>query len=276
MQGHLNFLFEMVSKYSVAGLLLFSTLQADPAATLPSEVPKVPVHSFQIGPDIFWSHYRNGFERDNKGMKLSARIDGYYGGFRASYDYLQSDALYAGTEGLVAWGRENLERKSSKSRLSPTICSTCKPKSIHEHQTRLWAHLEQRLGYNSQSTLLPEFIATPYLGLGWHYEGVSYDHAYWYYGAAGLKTLQKFYDYFALGFDFKLLFAFDIHDKGFVSITTTQGKKTFWGFEADLPLRWLMGESAQWDFEFKPYLLKLNLNSSQTIVGARLMIGYSF
>jgi hypothetical protein len=72
------------------------------------------------------------------------------------------------------------------------------------------------------------------------------------------------------------MYGFDIHDKSFISITTTQGKKTFWGFETALPLRWLLGSSNRWDLEFEPYLLKLNLNSPQTIVGARFMLGYSF
>ncbi|MGH2639735.1 MAG: hypothetical protein ACRDF4_10740, partial [Rhabdochlamydiaceae bacterium] len=175
-----------------------------------------------------------------------------------------------------AWGRDDLYKKNSKSRLSPAPCSCCEQKSVHEHQTRLWANIEERLGYNSQSTLFPQLIATPYLGIGWHYEGTSHDSAHWYYGAAGFKMIQKFYAHFELGIDLKLMYGFDIHDKGFISITTTQGKKTFWGFETALPLRWLIGASEKWDFEFKPYLLKLNLNSPQTIVGARLMLGYSF
>jgi hypothetical protein len=72
------------------------------------------------------------------------------------------------------------------------------------------------------------------------------------------------------------MYGFNIHDRGFISVAVTQGKKTFWGFEAALPLRWLIGCRGKWDFEFKPYLLKFNLNSSQTIMGARLMLGYSF
>lgn len=251
-------------------LLLISILHAD---EVQQEQPKAPVHRLMLGPDIFWSHYRSSFERDNQGMKLTASINGYYGGLRVGYDYLQPDALYAGTEGIVAWGRDDFHRKSSASPL--TSCPSCTPKSEHEHKTRLWANAEQRLGYNSQSTVLPQFIVTPYLGIGWHYEGTSHDRAYWYYGAAGFKTIQKFYDYFEIGVDLKLMYGFDIHDKGFISMATTQGKKTFWGFETALPLRWLIGASGKWDFEFKPYLLKLNLNSPQTIVGVRLMLGYS-
>lgn len=258
-------------KWLAAGFFFISGIHADQEA----QVHKLPVHRFQFGPDIFWSHYRSGFEGDSKGMKLKASIDGYYGGLRVGYDYLQPDALYAGTEIIAAWGRDDLHKKSSTSRLS-SACMSCKPKSEHEKKTRIWANAEQRLGYNSQSTIFPEFIATPYLGIGWHFEGTSNDHAFWYYGAAGLKTIQKFYEYFEIGVDLKLMYGFDIHDKGFVSITTTQGKKTFWGFETALPLRWLIGASRAWDFEFKPYLLKLNLNSPQTIVGARLMFGYSF
>lgn len=257
-------------KWLSLALLIIPALYADEAPQ------KSYVHRFQIGPDGFWSHYRSGFDGDQRGTKFSASIDGYYAGLRVGYDYLQPDALYAGTEGVVAWGRDDIHQKSSLSRLSASECPTCERKSEHSHQTRLWTCFEQRLGYNSQSTVFPEFIATPYLGIGWHYEGTSSDHAYWYYGAAGLNTMQRFYERFLIGIALKLMYGFDIHDKSFVSITTTQGKKTFWGFETALPLRWLVGTSGQWDFEFEPYLLKLNLNSPQTIVGARLMAGYSF
>ena len=158
----------------------------------------------------------------------------------------------------------------------PTASSSTRSRSIHRHKSRLWANAEQRLGYNSQSTLFSQFIVTPFLGLGWHYEQASHDHDFWYYGAGGLKILQQFSDQFSLGVDLKAMYAFDIHDGRFVSIITTQGKKAFWGFETALPLRWLVGASGHFDLEFKPYLLKFNLNSPQTIVGARLVVGYSF
>ncbi len=256
-------------RWIVAGLLFASALRADQD----TGVPEIPVHHLQLGPDVFWTHYRSGFERDSEGMKLTASIDGYYGGLRFAYDYLQPDALYAGTESIVAWGRDDLHTKNSQSRLSSAAGSSGHT-STHEHQTRLWINVEQRLGYNSQSTVFPQFIATPYLGLGWHYEGTSHDNAHWYFGSAGLKTMQKFYERFELGIDLKLMYGFDIRDRGFISMATTQGKKSFWGFETALPLRWILGDSGKWDFEFKPYLLKLNLNSPQTIVGASLMVGY--
>lgn len=260
-------------KYLALSLLLISIVHADPVHADRGTEPFIPHHRVQFGADTFWSHYRSSFEEGSKGTKLATTIDGYYGGFRASYDYLQPDALYAGTEGIAAWGRDNIKSRQSHSRLSGPSGKT---KSKHEHQTRLWANLEQRLGYNAQSTLIPDFIATPYLGLGYHYEGISSDHAWWYYAAGGLKTIQKFYERFEIGIDLKLMYGFDIHDKGLVSITTTQGKKTFWGFETALPLRWTAGPSGRWDVELRPYLLKLNLNSPQTIVGARLLAGYSF
>lgn len=249
-------------RWVAVGLVCFSTLLADEAM----ETPKPFVHHFQFGPDVFWTHYRSGFERNSEGMKLSASVDGYYGGLRLNYDYLQQDALYAGTEFVASGGRDELRVRNALSTASDTS---------HEHQSRLWINVEQRLGYNAVSTLFPQFIATPYLGLGWHYEGTSHDKAHWYFGSAGLKTLQKFYKQFAIGIDLKLMYAFDIRDRGFISMVTTQGKKNFWGFQTALPLRWLFGQSEKWDFEFKPYLLKLNLNSSQTIVGFSLLVGYS-
>lgn len=232
------------------------------------------VHHFQIGPDVFWSHYRSGSSRSSSGNKFTTSLDGYYLGLRFGYDYFQPDALYAGTEAVVALGRDDIHTKNSVSRLAS--CSTCSRGSSHDHKTRLWANLEQRLGYNAQSPLFPSFRATPFLGIGWHDENTSSANAFWFYGTAGLKTMQKFYDRFELGIDFKFMYAFDIHEGGIVVITTTLGKKTFWGFEAALPLRWLIGTTNRWDFEFKPYILKLNLNSPQTILGANFLLGYSF
>lgn len=230
-----------------------------------------------MGTDLFWSHYGSNSSHDEKGMKSRTTINGYFAGLRAGYDYLQPDAFYAGTEGVIAWGRDHIRQRISPSRFTTdSNCTYCKPRKTHQHESHLWVNLEQRLGYNAQSTMLPQFIVTPYLGIGWHYESASDDHAHWYYGAAGLKTLQRFYEKFELGFDFKAMFAFDIHDKIAVSIMTTQEKKTFWGFEIAIPIRWLVADSGKWDLELKPYLLKLNLNSPQTIIGFRLVFGYSF
>jgi hypothetical protein len=254
-------------------LALLLTSFAYTGENTPIDKPKI--HRLQMGADLFWSHFRSGSVRDHKGTRFRGTVNGYYAGFKAGYDYLQPDAFYAGTEGVIACGEDDIQKKTSKSRLTP--CNTCSHwKTRHEHRSHLWANLEQRLGYNAQSTILPRFIVTPYTAVGWHYESMASAHTYWYYAAAGLKTLQKFYQSFEIGFDFKAMFAFDIHDRGLVSIMTTQDKKTFWGFETAIPLRWLLGATQRWDVELKPYLLKLNLNSSQTIVGVRLVGGYHF
>lgn len=253
------------------------SLQAQTSSSEIAALTKTRIYRAQIGTDLFWSHYRSGSYRDEEGAKFKATVNGMDGGLHLGYDDLQPDAFYIGTEGVIAWGRDHIHKKTSPDPLSVVIsCKSCQQNSVHEHQTRLWVHLEQRLGYNVQSTVLTQLTVTPYLGLGWHYEGTSYDHSYWYYTSGGLKTLQRFYENFAFGFDFKVMFAFDIHDRGFISIITTQGKKTFWGFETAIPLRWLMHASGKWDFELKPYLLKLNLNSPQTILGARAVFGYHF
>lgn len=254
----------------LSALFFSSYLQAD-------EKLAVSNHRYQLGTDLFWSHYGSGSLHDEKGMKFKATVNGYFAGIKAGYDYLQPDAFYAGIEGIVAWGRDYILQKTTLSRFTTEQnCSCCSPQTKHSHESHLWANLEQRLGYNAQSTMLPQFIVTPYMGIGWHYESASGDHAHWYYGAAGLKTLQRFYERLEIGFDFKALFAFDIHDRMFLSVITTQEKKTFWGFETTIPVRWLMGETGRWDFEVKPYLLKLNLSSPQTIIGVRLAFGYSF
>jgi len=245
--------------------LSFSSLYAD---------EKTFVHRYQIGSDLFWSHYKSGSSHDSKGKRLKLIINGYFAGLRVGYDYLQPDAFYAGTEGIIAWGKDHIRQTTSCSRFITT--TKCNPRTKHQNEPHLWANLEQRLGYNAQSTILPQFIVTPYVGLGWHYEAATCDHAHWYYGAAGLKTLQRFYKRFELGFDFKATYAFDVHDRRLVAIMTTQEKKNFWGVEMAIPIRWLMGNTGRWDCELKPYLLKLNLNSAQTILGARLMFGYSF
>lgn len=268
-------------------LPLFSTvflmgypLQAASILKSPSHPPKLQVHRFQIGPDLFWSHYRSGSYPDQEGTQFKATVNGVYGGLRLGYDYLQPDAFYAGTESLFVWGRDHIHQKTSPDPLASSSCCrscrSCQQNSAYEHQTHLWAAIEQRLGYNVQSTVLSQSIVTPYVGIGWHYEKTSHEQSYWYYTAAGLKTLQRLYDDWQLGFDLKALFTFDIHDRGFISIITTQGKKTFWGFEAAIPIRWLIGTLGEWDFELKPYLLKLNLNSSQTILGIRAVFGYHF
>ena len=82
-----------------------------------------------FGPDVFWQHFS-----ENKD-KAKAESNGVFGGARLRYEYLRSDAFYAGTDGMFAAGsvKDEVEVKTPASDRS-------------ENRTAYAANLEQRLG----------------------------------------------------------------------------------------------------------------------------------
>jgi hypothetical protein len=72
------------------------------------------------------------------------------------------------------------------------------------------------------------------------------------------------------------MYAFGANDQGILILPTTLGQKEFWGYEVGVPFEWALGTCHTFDIQLKPYLLKLNMNSPETILGARLELGYNF
>lgn len=220
-------------------------------------------HRFYAGPDVFVLHKKVD-EVIRLGTFGEYRIDStfnaVFGGLRLGYDYLKPQEFYFGMDALASMGRSFFRAKYSFS--GPYISNN------KSEKTPFFVNIEQRYGYNFQSPLSVRSTLIPFAGIGWFYIRPQFDSSYflsnWFYGAAGLRVTQEFYESFDAGFNLKAMYTF----AGNVG--------NFWGYEVALPLTWRVGTLKKWDLQFQPYLLKLDINDIGYILGVRLQAGYSF
>jgi hypothetical protein len=259
---------------TTAMLSLTSLVSADAAPECEVEMKKcetVNDNRVYVAPEFMWSHYNNALEKESCDFSLKQNV--YYGGLRFGHEYLKPQAFYSNTDivALLGTTHSTAQNDKTKTKLWDRTREVRKGQRGH-----LWTNAEQRFGYTFASSLAPSCTASLYAAPGFHYEHVKGKHAYWYYAATGLKTVQQFSDNFHLGCDLKVMYAFGAQDKGNMALPTTLGKKQFWGYEVGVPFEWKLGKEKAFDIQLKPYILKLNVNSQETILGTRLELGYNF
>jgi hypothetical protein len=254
---------------TTAMLSFTSLVSADAAPECEVEMKKCETindNRIYAGPEFMVSHtpYGSGF-----GWKQNA----YFGGLRFGHEYLKPDAFYSNTDIVALMGTRhwNPQDNGKKTKLWDRTRETFKGERGH-----LWTNIEQRLGYTFASSLAPSCTVSVYGAPGFHYEHVNGKHAYWTYAAAGMKAVQQFTDSFHLGADVKVMYAFCAQDKNGMARLSTNGQKQFWGYEVGVPFEWKLGKEKAFDVQVKPYVLKLNTNSAETLLGARLELGYNF
>lgn len=237
----------------------------------------IKAHRVYAGPEFFCSHFKGGLENHALKVDLSLTRNIYYGGLRFGYEYLRPNAFYADTDAVAALGstRANIRREKDEIKRDKNPKDHIR-ETFRGHKGHFWTTIEQRLGYTFSSSLIPSCSLSLFAAPGYHYEHVKGSEAHWWYAATGLKTLQQFTKHFHVGCDFKVMYAFAAHDHSTLTLPTTLGKKEFWGYEVTLPLEWMIGDSRAFDIQLKPYLLKFNAQSAETIYGARVELGYNF
>ena len=232
-------------------------------------------HRISFGPDIFCSpNETTQYLRD---FDIHTSVNTTFAGLKVEYDYLKPRAFYFGMDGLAAIGKTSVTTRATYyEHLSFLSIQEVPPK--RKKTTPLFANLEQRYGYTFQSAFAEKSKLIPFGGIGCYYfreqfnKGSSFDS--WFYVAAGLRLSQQFSENFDIGFNLKAMFNL---------FETTEypkfhyiGRKNIWGYEIAIPCTWRVGASKKWDLQFQPYLLKLDINSSNQIFGLRLLTGYSF
>jgi hypothetical protein len=257
-------------------LALSSLMGVDRCSKVEVQVCESENHNrLYLGPEFFWSHFNARL--DSVGIGLSYKRDVYYGGLRFGYEYQRPEGFYANTDAIAALGATHQHIKDEANELTTDRNVTGHIReTLKGHKGHLWTNIEQRLGYTFNSSLIPTCSVTWYGAPGFHFEHVKGSKAHWWYAATGLKTLQQFSDHFFLGCDLKIMYAFAAHDQNALILPTTTGKKEFWGYEVSVPFEWKIGDSGAFDMQLVPYLLKLNLDSPETILGATLAFGYNF
>lgn len=249
---------------TTAMLSLSSFVGADQGAITPMQVENNESRLY-IGPDAFWSHHHNWINT-NKSRNT------YFGGLRFGYEYLKPNAFYAATDATGTLGSENDKTPKQLKEKEPKFAKKV-DEVFHGKRGHFWSNIEQRLGYSFSGS--PSSMVSIYAAPGFHYEHLTGNHAHWWYGAAGVKALQQLSDTFHMGADVKATYSFAAKES-LLTLPTTLGKKEFWGYEVGLPLEWKLGDSRAFDVQLRPYLLKFNVHSNETILGANLALGYSF
>lgn len=262
---------------TTAMLSLTSFVCADAASTETPivEAPKVEVanaNRVYAGPEFMWSHFHGNVQKDED-FDFSLKHNVYYGGLRFGHEYLKPDAFYSNTDVVALLGTTHTTEKNKEENKKAW---TKTREAFKGERGHLWTNIEQKLGYTFASSLVPSATATVYVAPGFHYEHVDGKHAHWWYGATGLNLAEQFTDHFSLGLNTKVMYAFAARDEKDLALTTTLGKKQFWGYQVEVPFVWTVGACKQFDIQLKPYLLKLNTNSQETNLGARVELGFKF
>jgi hypothetical protein len=202
---------------ATAMLSLSSFVSADAAPECEVEIKND--NRVYVAPEFMWSHFHGPVETDSFDFSLNQNV--YYGGLRFGHEYLKPQAFYSNTDivALLGTTHSTAQNNSEKKKLSHLTRELLEGKRGH-----LWTNVEQRLGYTFASSLAPSCTVSVYGAPGFHYEHVNGKHAYWYYAATGLKTVQQFSDNFHLGCDLKVMYAFGAHDKNNMALPTTLGK----------------------------------------------------
>ena len=205
-------------------------------------------HRISIGPDLFVVHVHD----------VKDSLNNVYYGLKLEYDYLQPDAFYLGMDGLAAFGKLFIGHKSFSN-------------------TSLFTNLDLRSGYTFQSPICDKSSIAPFVGIGGYYCRAQYDNPSFsdicFYGSTGLRAIQRFSEFFDVGFNLKALYFF-------AGAYRVEGEKrridnNSWGYEIALPLTW-HNEVKGCDFQLQPYLLKLDMFERPVILGARLQTGFNF
>lgn len=230
-----------------------------------------------LGFDMFWSGGSFNidypvYQQDGTGQcnyigsyNSHGKSTDRYEGLRYISENLQPNAFYSGTDIWFAVGDNHqkvyLDHKKMRDK---------------EIGTNTWFNMDAGFGYNFQPSFSPHSLLSVFAGPGFHWERKFHHTARWGYAMAGFKIAQDLTESLSLGVDFKTMYSFRALDPQGVTSFERRGERNFWGIEMGAPLTWHIGETRKVDLQFKPYLLKWNLNSPVTALGFKASLGYSF
>jgi hypothetical protein len=219
-----------------------------------------------LGFDMFWSHssYKRIYSGYHYGCYQSKSTDTYEG-LRFTWEKLKPNALYIGSDIWLAAGDSHQKIYIDHEKVRDKDMST-----------NIWFNMDGGFGYNFQPSFAPRFLLSVFAGPGYHFERKFHSNADWGYVMAGFKIAQDLTESLSLGADFKTMYTFVTRDPHGVTSLERKAERQFWGIEMGTPVTWHIGEKRKVDLQFKPYLLKWNLNSPATAIGFKVALGYSF
>jgi hypothetical protein len=223
--------------------------------------------------DIFWApssltiytpvyNAKGQFMGDNRTL---SKETSQYQGVRFTWEWLKPNCFYAGLNLWFAGG--NIHNKG--------YFNDKKYEDVHT-DSNLWINKDIALGYNYQPSSNSGFLLSIFAGRGSHYERKYQKKAHWDYALVGFKIAQDLTKSLKVGVDFKTMYTHYVWDPYRVTFFERKGDERFWGIELGTPVTWYFGDKRRFDVKVKPYLLKLNINSNVTILGATMGFGYTY
>jgi len=223
--------------------------------------------------DIFWApvsfnNYHPVYNENGQHIghyRVHGKQTSQYQGVRVTCEWLEPNFLYAGLNLQFAGG--NIHNK--------VYVDNEKFEDKHTG-SNLWINKDIGLGYNYKPSLNSGFLLSIFAGHGYHIERKYDKDAYWSYGMAGFKMSQDLTKSLTMGVDFKTMYAYFVSDSYGITAFERKDDRKFWGIELGTPVTWHFGEKRIFDLRVKPYVLKYNMNSNITILGATIGIGYTY
>jgi hypothetical protein len=220
------------------------------------------------GFDMFWlqfSYKNTGQDSNMKSYHYHGKSRDSFEGLRFTSELLKPNSFYTGINFLVAVGDNHSKEYVNHKKVSDNSMST-----------NSWVNLDTAFGYNFQPSFSPRTLFSVFVGPGFHWERAFHHNARWGYAMTGFKLSQGLTESLSFGVDFKTMYSFGTKDPHEVTRGERKWVKHFWGFEMGTPVTWHIGEMRKFDLQFKPYMLKWNMNSMATALGFTAALGYSF
>ena len=201
-----------------------------------------------FGPELI------GVRVDTHVKDIHAGKYGALGGVRIGDEYLKPWSFYAGVDVVSAVASEAFHAAKDGA-------------PIHSDSWSGFTSADLRLGY---SMSVKDMTFTPFLGTGALALGDINRHRGffegWAYASAGLRSMFRINDAFAIGFNLKATKAY-IALEQFKSYTASASEHSLpWGGEVGLPLVWNFSSSGTWTFQLEPYWNRLDLSQKQTVL----------
>ncbi|HNA62415.1 MAG TPA: hypothetical protein PKW79_05005 [Rhabdochlamydiaceae bacterium] len=218
-----------------------------------------------LGVEVFNVHYRI-----KKYPNVLFKRSGNYIGLRANVEHRLPNQYYFSFDPIVAIG-QNCHRaiNINFSKRSDDL--------VYAYEERgEWFDGSFKYGYTFQPALAKHFLISTFMGPGYHIEKNYLGRASWYYGAGGIRMTQDLSETLTLGMDLKTMYAFSVRDDQNLTNVARLGENNFWGLEIGLPITWQLGSTKKFDMRLKPYFLKLNVNSIESILGSTVELGYTY
>lgn len=251
----------------IKSLLLTSLFSSGAILADAAEMPPLPAinqnatpsSNGSLGVEVFNAHYR--IKYPEAVFKGSAN----YIGLRATVEHRLPNQYYFSFDPIVAIG-QNRER----------LIRVNFPGQFCDKTSEEWFDGSFKYGYTFQPVLAKHFLISTFMGPGYHIEKNRFGRASWYYGVGGIRMTQDLSETLTLGMDLKTMYSFSLRDDRGLTSVARLGQDNFWGLEIGLPIIWQLGSAKKFDMRLKPYFLKLNVNSIESILGSTVELGYTY